>query len=78
MSFTTFNQNLVDVLHEPMFFGKNVNVARYEQQKHAIFERLIEKQLSFFCRREEVDSPKIKSKKTFGQSDNNDATVHLH
>jgi ribonucleoside-diphosphate reductase beta chain len=40
---------------EPMFFGQNVNVARYDQQKHPIFEKLIEKQLSFFWRPEEVD-----------------------
>tara|TARA_R110001599_G_scaffold67109_3_gene189749 strand:- start:34915 stop:35997 length:1083 start_codon:yes stop_codon:yes gene_type:complete len=38
-----------------MFFGENVNVARYDQQKHPIFEKLIEKQLSFFWRPEEVD-----------------------
>ena len=36
-------------------FGQSVNVARYDQQKHEIFERLIEKQLSFFWRPEEVD-----------------------
>lgn len=40
---------------EPMFFGNSVNVARYDQQKHPIFERLIEQQLSFFWRPEEVD-----------------------
>ncbi len=38
-----------------MFFGEQVNVARYDQQKHKIFENLIEKQLSFFWRPEEVD-----------------------
>lgn len=38
-----------------MFFGQPVNVARYDQQKHEIFEKLIEKQLSFFWRPEEVD-----------------------
>ncbi|AGH38313.1 reductase [Bibersteinia trehalosi USDA-ARS-USMARC-188] len=38
-----------------MFFGQNVNVARYDQQKYEIFEKLIEKQLSFFWRPEEVD-----------------------
>jgi ribonucleoside-diphosphate reductase beta chain len=42
-------------MKEPMFFGENVNVARYDQQKHPIFEKLIEKQLSFFWRPEEVD-----------------------
>ena len=38
-----------------MFFGQSVNVARFDQQKHEIFEKLIEKQLSFFWRPEEVD-----------------------
>ncbi|MCK8797572.1 ribonucleotide-diphosphate reductase subunit beta [Haemophilus influenzae] len=38
-----------------MFFGQNVNVARYDQQKYETFEKLIEKQLSFFWRPEEVD-----------------------
>lgn len=41
-----------------MFFGNPVNVARYDQQKHAIFEKLIEKQISFFWRPEEVDVSK--------------------
>ena len=44
-----------DQLKEPMFFGQPVNVARYDQQKYDIFEKLIEKQLSFFWRPEEVD-----------------------
>ncbi len=30
-------------------------MARYDQQKYDIFEKLIEKQLSFFWRPEEVD-----------------------
>lgn len=38
-----------------MFFGHSVNVARYDQQKYPVFEKLIEKQLSFFWRPEEVD-----------------------
>ena len=38
-----------------MFFGNSVNVARYDQQKHNVFEKLIEKQISFFWRHEEVD-----------------------
>lgn len=41
-----------------MFFGNPVNVARYDQQKHPIFEKLIEKQISFFWRPEEVDVSK--------------------
>jgi len=55
MSYSTFNRKRFDSMKEPMFFGENVNVARYDQQKHPIFEKLIEKQLSFFWRPEEVD-----------------------
>ncbi len=55
MAYTTFSQTKNDQLKEPMFFGQPVNVARYDQQKYDIFEKLIEKQLSFFWRPEEVD-----------------------
>ncbi|PHM75094.1 class Ia ribonucleoside-diphosphate reductase subunit beta [Xenorhabdus kozodoii] len=55
MSYTTFSQVKNDQLQEPMFFGQSVNVARFDQQKYPIFEKLIEKQLSFFWRPEEVD-----------------------
>ena len=55
MAYTTFNVNQFDSTKEPMFFGQNVNVARYDKQKYPIFEKLIEKQLSFFWRPEEVD-----------------------
>ncbi|WP_287830616.1 class Ia ribonucleoside-diphosphate reductase subunit beta, partial [Idiomarina sp.] len=55
MSYSTFNQEQTNPLAEPMFFGNSVNVARYDQQKHSIFEKLIEKQISFFWRPEEVD-----------------------
>ena len=58
MSYTTFCQTPNDQLKEPMFFGQPVNVARYDQQKHEIFEKLIERQLSFFWRPEEVDVSK--------------------
>jgi ribonucleoside-diphosphate reductase beta chain len=61
MKYTTFNQQNADVMAEPMFFGNPVNVARYDQQKHAIFEKLIEKQISFFWRPEEVDVSKDRS-----------------
>ncbi|MCD1124561.1 ribonucleotide-diphosphate reductase subunit beta [Jinshanibacter sp. LJY008] len=54
-TYTTFSQTKNDQLKEPMFFGQPVNVARYDQQKHELFEKLIEKQLSFFWRPEEVD-----------------------
>ncbi len=53
--YSTFCQTPNNQMAEPMFFGQNVNVARYDQQKHPVFEKLIEKQLSFFWRPEEVD-----------------------
>ncbi|MDN4623781.1 class Ia ribonucleoside-diphosphate reductase subunit beta [Pantoea agglomerans] len=55
MAYSTFSQNKNDQLKEPMFFGQSVNVARFDQQKYDFFEKLIEKQLSFFWRPEEVD-----------------------
>ena len=55
MAYTTFNKKDFNALNEPMFFGENVNVSRYDQQKHKVFESLTEKQLSFFWRPEEVD-----------------------
>lgn len=54
-NYSTFVQKKNDPLKEPMFLGQPVNVARYDQQKFEIFEKLIEKQLSFFWRPEEVD-----------------------
>lgn len=55
MAYQSFSKTPNNALTEPMFFGQPVNVARYDQQKHPIFEQLIEKQLSFFWRPEEVD-----------------------
>ncbi|MCW2254199.1 ribonucleoside-diphosphate reductase beta chain [Providencia alcalifaciens] len=54
-TYTIFSQKKNDQLLEPMFFGQPVNVARFDQQKYPIFEKLIEKQLSFFWRPEEID-----------------------
>lgn len=54
-TYSTFCRANNDAMKEPMFFGQNVNVARYDQQKYPFFEKLIEKQLSFFWRPEEVD-----------------------
>jgi ribonucleoside-diphosphate reductase beta chain len=58
MHYSVFNQTPNNPLKEPMFFGQSVNIARYDQQKHPIFEKLIEKQLSFFWRPEEIDVSK--------------------
>jgi ribonucleoside-diphosphate reductase beta chain len=53
--FSVFNTKAVDALTQPMFMGENVNVSRYDQQKHVVFEKITEKQISFFWRPEEVD-----------------------
>lgn len=58
MTYSTFNQVPNNPLLEPMFLGNSVNVARYDQQKFSAFEKLIEKQLSFFWRPEEIDVSK--------------------
>lgn len=58
MIYTTFSQHKNNQLLEPMFLGQPVNIARFDQQKHTIFEKLIEKQLSFFWRPEEIDISK--------------------
>ena len=55
MQYSTFPKNPNNALLEPMFLGQPVNVARYDQQKYEAFEKLIEKQISFFWRPEEVD-----------------------
>lgn len=58
MIYTTFSQNKNNQLLEPMFLGQPVNIVRFDQQKHVIFEKLIEKQLSFFWNPEEIDVSK--------------------
>ncbi len=60
MSYSIFNQTVSDTLTEPMFFGSSVNVARFDKQKFEMFEKLTEKQLSFFWRPEEIDVSKDK------------------
>jgi ribonucleoside-diphosphate reductase beta chain len=55
MGYQSFNRKTFDAFSQPMFLGEQVNIARYDQQRYPIFERLIEKQLSFFWRPEEVD-----------------------
>ena len=58
MQYSVFNQVANDATLEPMFLGNPVNVSRYDIQKHPIFEKLIDKQLSFFWRPEEIDITK--------------------
>lgn len=58
MSYTSFNKKAVNFLEQPLFLGEPVNVSRYDQQRYPVFENLMEKQLSFFWRPEEVDVTK--------------------
>lgn len=52
---SVFSLKMIDHTKENCFFGESVNVARYDKQKHTIFEKLTDKQLGFFWRPEEVD-----------------------
>jgi ribonucleoside-diphosphate reductase beta chain len=56
--YSTFSQQTGNAIKEPIFLGNPVNVSRYDLQKYSSFEKLIEKQLSFFWRPEEVDISK--------------------
>lgn len=58
MPYTVFNHEHVNRLKEPMFLGAGGNVLRFDVQKYAVFERLTDKQLSFFWRPEEVNLTK--------------------
>jgi len=60
MTYSIFNQKISDTLTQPMFLGDSVNVARFDKQKFEVFEKLTEKQLSFFWRPEEIDVSKDK------------------
>lgn len=51
---SVFNREHVDIMNEPMFLGSGLGIARYDIQRHQVFEELIEKQLSFFWRPEEI------------------------
>ena len=51
---SVFNQDIFDATKEPAFLGQPVNIARYDVQKYAFLESLINKQLSFFWRPEEI------------------------
>ena len=54
----TFNTKKVDWMKQPMFFGEEPNVQRFDQQKYPIFEKLNQQQLGFFWRPEEVSLQK--------------------
>jgi ribonucleoside-diphosphate reductase beta chain len=55
---TVFNKNQVDTARQPMFFGEPLGVARYDQIKYPIFEKLTRTQNSFFWAPEEINLSK--------------------
>jgi ribonucleoside-diphosphate reductase beta chain len=55
---TIFNKKKVNTLKQPMFFGEDLNIQRYDEFKYPIFDKLTQKQLGFFWRPEEVSLQK--------------------
>ena len=58
MNYTVFNREVFDAKKEFMFFGKPVSTARFDEQKHKVFEDLTEKTLGFFWRPQEISVKK--------------------
>jgi len=58
---TVFNKDKkLDSTKQPMFFGADLAVQRYDTFKYPVFDRLAQQQLGFFWRPEEVDVSKDK------------------
>lgn len=55
-----FEAGPTNYLAQPMFLGDAVSTARYDVQTHPLFEELIDKQLGFFWRPNEVNISKDK------------------
>lgn len=55
MGYSIFPREANDATLEPMMLGKNINVQRYDRQRYEVFDKLYEKQISFFWRPEEID-----------------------
>lgn len=58
---TVFNNQEVDTLKQPMFFGSPLGVQRYDVYKYPDFDKLTQRQLSYFWRPEEVSLQKDRS-----------------
>jgi ribonucleoside-diphosphate reductase beta chain len=61
MSKTVFNRQEVDFTKEPMFFGADQNVQRYDIFKYPAFDKLNQTMLGYFWRPEEVSLQKDRS-----------------
>ena len=58
MGKTVFNRNEVDFTKEPMFFGEDQNVQRYDVFKYPQLDKLNQTMLGYFWRPEEVSLQK--------------------
>ena len=54
MSKSVFNKNEINFTKEPMFFGADQNVQRYDIFKYPQFDKLNQTMLGYFWRPEEV------------------------
>ena len=45
MSKTIFNQSKIDFTKQPMFFGEDQNVQRFDTYKYPVFDKLTQTQL---------------------------------
>jgi ribonucleoside-diphosphate reductase beta chain len=61
MSKTIFNQSKIDFTKQPMFFGEDQNVQRFDTYKYPVFDKLTQTQLGYFWRPEEVSLQKDRS-----------------
>ena len=55
---TVFNRRKTDFSEEPMFFGRNLAVQRFDVYKYPIFDKLTQTQSGYFWRPEEVSLQK--------------------
>ena len=58
MGKTVFNREDIDFTKEPMFFGADQNVQRYDVFKYPQFDKLNQTMLGYFWRPEEVSLQK--------------------
>lgn len=52
---SVFENTMFDATEQNCFFGKPVNIARYDKQRYPAFDKLTQQQLGFFWRPEEID-----------------------
>ena len=58
MSKTVFNQKDIDFTKQPMFFGEDGGVQRYDTFKYPQFDKLNQTMIGYFWRPEEVSLQK--------------------